>query len=102
MPDAKVDFYDPVIKGEFPDPKEYELVILTGGENVLSGEPWIEKVVDFVKDVVGEGKGKEKTKLLGSCWGHQAICIAMGGVVKNMENGPVVSSASLTKRGEWG
>lgn len=37
------------MKGEFPDPKEYELIILSGGENVLSGEKWIENVIEFIK-----------------------------------------------------
>lgn len=56
-PDAKVDFYDPVIKGEFPDPTQYELIILSGGENVLSGEKWIEEVIGFVRRVKREGRG---------------------------------------------
>jgi glucosinolate gamma-glutamyl hydrolase len=86
-PDAKVDFYDPVIKGELPDAKEYELVILSGGENVLSGEAWIEGVIGFVKKTRTDAP---ETKLLGICWGHQAIAFAHGGVVKNMERGPVV------------
>jgi GMP synthase-like glutamine amidotransferase len=90
-PSAIVDFYDPVIKREFPDAKKYELVILSGGENVLSGEAWIEDVITFVKKALVEAP---RTKLFGSCWGHQAICIALGGVVKNRERGPVVSLAS--------
>jgi hypothetical protein len=48
-PTAVVDFYDPVIKGEFPDPEQYDLIIFTGGENVLSGETWVRDVIDFVK-----------------------------------------------------
>jgi GMP synthase-like glutamine amidotransferase len=90
-PTAVVDFYDPVIQGEFPDPSKYELVILSGGENVLSGEKWIEKVVKFAKDLVEKQEaGNTQAKLLGICWGHQAVAIAMGGIVRNMERGPVV------------
>ena len=48
-PTAVVDFYDPVIKGAFPDPKQYDLIIFTGGENVLSGEAWVGDVIEFVK-----------------------------------------------------
>lgn len=86
-PHAKVDFYDPVIKGEYPDPRQYELIVLSGGENVLSGEAWVDGVLSFVKTARAQAPA---TKLLGICWGHQAICIAHGGVVKNMEGGPVV------------
>jgi len=97
-PAAAVDFFDPVIKGLFPDPREYDLIILSGGENVLSGEAWIENVIGFVKDVRAEAMG---TKLLGICWGHQAICIATGGVVMNMEGGPIggLETMPLTKAG---
>lgn len=97
-PAARVDFYDPVVQGRFPDPQQYDLVILSGGDNVLSGEPWIEKVIAFVEDVAG-GKEKEKTKLLGICWGHQAIRIARGGTVRNRERGPVVCSSPLEAAG---
>lgn len=50
-PNAIVDFYDPVIKGGFPDPKEYELVVLSGRENILGGESWIGGIMGFVRVV---------------------------------------------------
>ncbi|OJJ68321.1 hypothetical protein ASPBRDRAFT_659976 [Aspergillus brasiliensis CBS 101740] len=40
-PNAKVDMYDPVFEGNFPDPQEYGLIVLSGGKaDASSSEPW--------------------------------------------------------------
>ena len=63
-PTVVVNFYDSVIKRKFPDAKKYELVILSGGENLLSGEAWINDVITLVKKARVEAP---RTKLFGIC-----------------------------------
>lgn len=88
-PSAKVDLYDPVWERSFPDPSIYDLVVLSGGKaDASSSEPWILGVLDFVRNIVREAP---KTKMLGICWGHQAVARALGGEVGPVPTGPIVS-----------
>lgn len=85
---AEVDFYDPIIAQEYPQPQLYDLIVLSGGSaDPRSSEPWVLKMMDFIRDVAA----LPRAKLLGICWGHQAIAQALGGKVETMETGPVVS-----------
>jgi GMP synthase-like glutamine amidotransferase len=97
-PHAEVTIYDPIVKQEYPDTSKYDLVILSGGTvDPMSKEPWVLKMMDFIRktdaaqreDIIGTAK------LLGICWGHQAICIAFGGVVETMNRKPDVWTLSL-------
>lgn len=86
-PTADIHFFDPVIAQKYPDPLDYDLIVLSGGStDPRSDEPWVVKMRDFVREVA-EGS----TKLLGICWGHQVIAEALGGKVETMETGPIVS-----------
>ncbi|CAI0648802.1 unnamed protein product [Colletotrichum noveboracense] len=83
------------IRGDaIPDPSEYDLVILTGGPfNLLkhteeSERPeWVRRTLGWIQETVkihkasalSEPGRKKKAKLLGICWGHQAISLALGG-----------------------
>jgi anthranilate/para-aminobenzoate synthase component II len=87
-PHARIDFYDPIVKGEYPDPLNYDLIILSGGKgNSLSAEPWILRQIDFVKDTVERYPRK---KILGICFGHQIIAQALGGKARDIPSGPIV------------
>lgn len=87
---AHVDFFDPVVAQEFPEPEDYDLVALSGGTtDPRSSEPWVLKMMDFIRAVVAS----PSTKLLGICWGHQAIAQALGGKIETMKSGPVVRCA---------
>lgn len=83
------------IRGDaFPDPSEYDLVILTGGPfNLLKHTEenerpeWVKRTFGWIQETVkiheashlSEAGSKKKAKLLGICWGHQAIALALGG-----------------------
>lgn len=87
-PEGRIDFYDPVSKGNFPDPQAYDLIVLSGGKaDASSSEPWVLRVLDFVRTTV---QLSPKTKILGICWGHQAIIRALGGDVGAVATGPIV------------
>lgn len=88
-PHARVDFFDAIVRGDYPNPDEYDLVILRGGKgNSLSAEPWILRQIGFVKDMVERYPRK---KALGLSFGHQIIAQALGGAARNIPSGPVVS-----------
>lgn len=62
--------------GRFPDLKgEFTHFILTGSEaSIVEREPWVNEEVVFVQEVTSRG-----FPLLGSCYGHQLIALALGG-----------------------
>lgn len=82
-PRADIHFYDPIVAQSYPDPAYYDLIILSGGTaDVRNPEPWVEKMLAFIRHVVQSFPEK---KMVGICWGHQAICAALGGTVTVME-----------------
>lgn len=67
-----------------PDPTDFDLVVLGGG-NVDARKDdlgWVLAVKAFVRLVVEE---HPQVKICGICWGHQAVALAFGGVVTDME-----------------
>ncbi len=61
--------------GEFPDPREFSHLILTGSEaSILERDPWVETEAGLVRSAAASG-----TAVLGSCWGHQLIAYALAG-----------------------
>jgi len=99
-PDAEVDFYDPVAEGTFPDPRLYDLIMLSGGKaDASSSEPWVLRAIDFVRTTA---RDYPKTKFLGICWGHQAVSRAFGGQVGAVPTGPIaaIQDIKLTEAGK--
>lgn len=81
-----------IANGELiPDLHNYSLVILSGGKvNLLEDDKpaWAVRVLDMIREIENEQNGP---KLLGRCWGHQAIHYALGGKLAWLEQGPRVS-----------
>lgn len=93
-----VDFYDPIVAQAYPDPSQYDLIVLSGGTaDPMGTDPWVLKVQDFLRTNVAE---YPKQKFLGICWGHQTICVTFGGSVGNMEGPELgVTEVKLTADG---
>ncbi|KAE8152082.1 class I glutamine amidotransferase-like protein [Aspergillus avenaceus] len=97
-PDAETTFYDP-ISTTYPDPKDYDVIILSGGKaDASSTAPWVLNELDFIRGLVTRYPNK---KLVGMCFGHQAIARALGGEVRTVPGGPVaaVRDIRLTEAG---
>lgn len=84
-PGAWVDFFDPIEAQMYPEPAQYDLIVLTGGtaDAMAKDIPWVLKMQDFLRKTVEECPTQ---KIVGICWGHQTINIAFGGVVGPMDN----------------
>jgi GMP synthase-like glutamine amidotransferase len=68
--------YD-VEHGRWPDrPEDHGGYVITGSSaGVYDGEPWITELLEFLRAARG------RTKLVGVCFGHQAMAQAFGGQV---------------------
>ena len=53
------------------------------GYNAFDNDPWIIRVVDFVKAVLAQ----DRVKFIGVCWGHQILGRALGAKVAKSESG---------------
>lgn len=71
-------------KGEYPESNSgYDFFITTGSKSsVYDPEPWIAVLLDFVKKL-----HEKKNKLIGICFGHQLIAMALGCSVKQSPKG---------------
>jgi GMP synthase-like glutamine amidotransferase len=68
--------------GELPDPKAFDGVIVTGSAaGVYEDHAWIPPLMDWIADARG------RTRLVGVCFGHQAMAQALGGRVEKSERG---------------
>lgn len=68
--------------GETPDPAAFDAAIITGSAaGVYETDPWIGALLDWIRAAKG------RTKLVGVCFGHQAMAQALGGRVEKSDKG---------------
>lgn len=80
-PGFEVEVFD-VKAGGLPDPEAFDGAMITGSASgVYDGDPWIAELLDWIRDAWG------RTKLVGICFGHQAMAQALGGQVEKSERG---------------
>ena len=73
--------YD-VTSGDFPAPDAHSGLIVSGSPvGVYDDLPWVEPLLAFLRAARG------KTKLVGVCFGHQAMAQAFGGQVEKSDKG---------------
>ncbi|WP_298098673.1 type 1 glutamine amidotransferase [Brevundimonas sp.] len=71
-----------VQEGALPDPAAFDAAIITGSPaGVYESAGWIAGLLDWIRAAKG------RTKLVGVCFGHQAMAQALGGRVEKSDRG---------------
>ncbi|KAF5026472.1 hypothetical protein F66182_1459 [Fusarium sp. NRRL 66182] len=94
-PDAEIHVYAPIQGDALPDLDTQDLVILTGGPfNLLQHDKpsWVTETLDYIKLATTE---RSKPKVLGICWGQQAIALALGGSLRKSERGHCIGVENI-------
>ena len=80
-PDFEARAFD-VAAGAWPDPVEFDGAIITGSASgVYEADAWIGALLDWIRSARG------RTRLVGICFGHQAMAQALGGRVEKSDRG---------------
>ena len=68
--------------GEWPDAATFDAAIITGSSaGVYESDPWIADLLDWIRAARG------RTRMVGVCFGHQAMAQALGGRVEKSDKG---------------
>ena len=79
-PEFEVQSLD-VAAGELPDPAAHDAVLITGSPaGVYEDHDWLPGLFDFIR-------AAKDSKMVGICFGHQAMAEALGGHVEKSDKG---------------
>ena len=79
-PGFEIDVFD-VQAGELPGPDAHDAVLITGSPSgVYDPLPWIEPLLEFIRSA-------KDSRMVGICFGHQAMAEALGGHVEKSDKG---------------
>ena len=79
-PEFEVQSLD-VAAGELPDPAAHDAVLITGSPaGVYEDHDWLPGLFDFIR-------AAKDSKMIGICFGHQAMAEALGGHVEKSDKG---------------
>jgi len=89
-----------VIEGEYPENMdECNAYLITGSKySAYDNEPWIKQLQNYIVAL-----HKHRKKLIGICFGHQVIALALGGLTEKSEKGWVAgnSISTIEKAKSW-
>ncbi|KAG4427341.1 hypothetical protein IFR05_017175 [Cadophora sp. M221] len=91
--------WDVVTAQSYPSLDDIDAILLTGSKhNSFDNDPWILKLVDFVKRVLDQ----RRVRIIGVCFGHQILGRALGAKVARSQEGWEISvtAIDLTKKGQ--
>ena len=91
LPDSRVRVCR-VFEGEaLPEPRAVEAVVVTGSAAmVTSREPWSERTAEWLGTAVAA-----QTPVLGICYGHQLLALALGGRVEDNPRGRHIGTVDV-------
>ncbi|MEM8750324.1 MAG: gamma-glutamyl-gamma-aminobutyrate hydrolase family protein [Pseudomonadota bacterium] len=80
----------PVIDDVFPEhADDFDGYVITGSPaSVHDPFPWVARLLAFIREIIAQD-----VPLIGACYGHQAIALALGGEVGTNPQGWVVGTA---------
>ncbi|MCG8671681.1 MAG: gamma-glutamyl-gamma-aminobutyrate hydrolase family protein [Pseudomonadales bacterium] len=100
MADSDIEFETfTVIDNQFPSHHDYDAFLITGSKfSAYEQEPWILALIELIKDLHAK-----KKVMLGICFGHQLIAIALGGNTEKAQQGWGVGNylSELLDTPEW-
>ncbi len=90
LPEYEIEQFD-AVSGDLPAmPENYDAVVLTGSiANVTQHEVWMDRLYEHIHRLHAA-----RVKLIGICFGHQAIAHALGGMVAPAS--PQVGNVAVT------
>ena len=97
--DRSIEFTRFYVQSKIPQSVDCDGYLITGSRHSVYDElPWIESLVNFIKEVLAS-----RRKIIGVCFGHQIIAHALGGQAQKWDKGWVLGTieVTVTKLPDW-